>query len=207
MEGDYTNNLVTGVMAVFEQLPELELGLEFAPKSQQAMESFKIAVTCVLAAVLYGIVHDQITARLCVEYFTIFHPPIFHTQSPTWLGIGWGILATWRVGALFSVPLIVTARVGPRPALRAFELIPSIAFLLAFMAVSAVLFGVAGYVLARTGVLATDVLTFSPSRTIRYRFMAVWWAHSASYASAFIGGAVLCVMTYRRRFRGYRVVG
>jgi len=94
------------------------------------MESFKISVTCVIAAVLYGIVHDQITARICVEYFTIFHPAIFHTQSPTWLGIGWGILATWRVGALFSVPLIVAARVGPRPALRTSELIPSIAFLL-----------------------------------------------------------------------------
>jgi hypothetical protein len=165
------------------------------------MESFKIAVTCIVAAVLYGIVHDQFTARICVEYFTIFHPPIFYTQSPTLLGIGWGIVATWWVGAFFAVPMILAARAGSRPVLRASELIPSIVFLLAFMAVSAALFGLTGYVLARKGVLATDWLTFSPSPMIRYRFMADWWAHSASYASAFIGGTVLCLMTYRRRLR------
>jgi len=66
------------------------------------MEALKIAVTCIVAAVLYGIVHDQFTARICIEYFTIFHPPVFHTQSPTLLGIGWGILATWWVGVFFA---------------------------------------------------------------------------------------------------------
>jgi hypothetical protein len=165
------------------------------------MESFKIAVTCIGAAVIYGIVHDQFTARICVEYFTIFHPPVFHTQSPTLLALGWGVIATWWVGAFFSIPLILAARAGPRPVLRASELRSSIIFLLGFMAVSAILFGITGYTLARTGVLDTKWLTFSASRMIRYRFMADWWAHSASYASAFIGGTVLCVITYRRRLR------
>jgi hypothetical protein len=165
------------------------------------MEALKIAVTCVIAAVLYGIVHDQFTARICIEYFTIFHPPIFHTQSPTLLGIGWGIVATWWVGAFFAVPMILAARAGSRPALRALELLPSITTLLAFMAASAVMFGITGYVLARRGVLDTDWLTFSASPAMRYRFMADWWAHSASYAAAFVGGVVLCVVTYRRRSR------
>jgi hypothetical protein len=31
------------------------------------------------------------------------------------------------------------------------------------------------------------------------RFMADWFAHSASYASGFLGGAVLCMLQYRRR--------
>lgn len=165
------------------------------------MEALKIVVVCVVAAVFYGIVHDQFTARICVEYFTIFHPPLFHTQSPALLGIGWGIVATWWVGAFFAVPMIFAARAGRHRSLRASELIPSIASLLAFMALSAVVFGVTGYVLARKGVLATDWLTFSPDPAMRYRFMADWWAHSASYASAFLGGTVLCVMTYRRRLR------
>jgi len=165
------------------------------------MEALKIAVTCVVAAVLYGIVHDQFTARICVEYFTIFHPPIFHTQSPTLLGIGWGIVATWWVGVFFAVPMILAARAGSRRPLRASELLPSIASLFAFMAASAVLFAITGYVLARKGVLATDWLTFSASPAMRYRFMADWWAHTASYGTAFVGGVVLCVMTYRRRLR------
>jgi len=165
------------------------------------MEALKIALACVIAAVLYGIVHDQITARICIEYFTVFHPPIFHTQSPTLLGIGWGIVATWWVGAFFSVPMILAARAGSPPVLRASELLPSIASLLAFMAASAVLSGFTGYVLARTGVLATDWLTLFPAPAMRYRFMADWWAHAASYGVAFVGGVVLCVMTYRRRLR------
>jgi hypothetical protein len=165
------------------------------------MEALKIAITCVLAAILYGIVHDQFTARICIEYFTIFHPPIFHTQSPTLLGIGWGIVATWWVGVFFAVPMILAARAGSHPALRASELLLPIESLLAFMAASAVLFGVTGYVLAWKGVLDTDWLTFSDSPAMRYRFMADWWAHSASYGAAFVGGVVLCVVTYRRRLR------
>jgi hypothetical protein len=165
------------------------------------MEALKIAVTCVVAAVLYGIIHDQFTARICIEYFTIFHPPLFHTQSPTLLGIGWGIVATWWVGVFFAVPMILAARAGSRPALRASELLRSIASLLVIMAASAVLFGITGYVLARRGVLDTHWLTFSASPAMRYRFMADWWAHSASYGAAFVGGVVLCVVTYRRRLR------
>jgi hypothetical protein len=165
------------------------------------MEALKIAAACVLAAVLYGIVLDQITARLCVEYFTVFHPPLFHTQSPTLLGIGWGIVATWWVGTFFGVLLILAARAGNRLPLRASEVLPSIAWLLAVMAVVAFLSGITGYVLARQGILDTDWLTFTDSPTKRYRFMADWWAHTASYAAAFVGGIVVCIMTYRKRIR------
>jgi hypothetical protein len=167
-----------------------------------SMEALKIATTCVVAAVLYGIVHDQFTARICIEYFTVFHPPIFHTQSATWLGIGWGIVATWWVGAFFAVPMILAARAGSRPPLPASELLSSIAFLLSCMAAIAVLSGITGYVLARKGVLDTDWLTgVLPSPATRWRFMADWWAHTASYGTAFVGGLVVCVVTYRRRLR------
>src|SRR5205814_5309826 len=149
------------------------------------MEALKIAASCVVAAVLYGIIHDQFTARICIEYFTVFHPPVFHTHSPTWLGIGWGVIATWWVGAFFSIPMILAARAGARPVLQASELIRPVASLLAFMALIAVLFGSTGYILAQRRVLNTDWLSFTESPTVRYRFMADWWAHSASYASAF----------------------
>ena len=66
------------------------------------IETLKIILLCVAAAILYGIIHDQFTARICVEYFTIFHPPVFPTQSPTLLGIGWGIIATWWMGAFLA---------------------------------------------------------------------------------------------------------
>ena len=35
------------------------------------MKSCAIVGVAILAAVLYGIVHDQVTTRVCVEYFKI----------------------------------------------------------------------------------------------------------------------------------------
>jgi hypothetical protein len=58
------------------------------------METVKIVLLCIGSAVLFGIVHDQVTARLCVEYFTIGHPKVFGTESPTLLAFGWGVIAT-----------------------------------------------------------------------------------------------------------------
>src|SRR5262249_32121548 len=44
---------------------------------ERAVEYIKITALCVAATVLYGICHDQVTARVCVEYFTVGHPPVF----------------------------------------------------------------------------------------------------------------------------------
>jgi hypothetical protein len=68
------------------------------------------------------------------------------------------------------------------------------------MAAVAVLSGITWYVLARKGVLDTEWLSnVFPLPAMRYRFMADWWAHSASYGAAFVGGIVVCVVTFRRR--------
>jgi hypothetical protein len=166
------------------------------------MESLKIALACIGAAVLYGIVHDQFTARICVEYFTVFHPPVFATQSPTLLGVGWGIIATWWVGAFLGVLLAIAARAGSRPKLGVAALRAPVGKLLLVMAACAVLSGLTGFVLARRGLIAPPVWVAASLVPSAYaRFMADWWAHNASYASGFIGGIVVCLMTYRKRSR------
>src|SRR5215831_16421809 len=120
----------------------------------------------IAAAVFYGIVHDQITARVCLEYFTVFHPPIFPTNSPTVLGFGWGIIATWWVGTGLAIPLILAARAGSLPTLKAADLLRPIAALLAMMGVTAFTFGLLGYLLARNGVLDTHWLSFTESPSL-----------------------------------------
>lgn len=166
------------------------------------MESLKIVLVCNAAAVLYGIIHDQFTARICVEYFTVFHPPIFATQSPTLLGLGWGIIATWWVGALLGVLLAVAVRVGTRPKLPVRNLLDPIGKLLLAMAGCALLSGLTGYILASHGVIAApDWVASSLPPSVGARFMADWWAHNASYAVGFLGGIALCVGQYRRRVK------
>jgi len=90
----------------------------------ETTESAKIVLLCIVAAVVYGIIHDQITARICIEYFTVFHPPMFATQSPTLQGLGWGIIATWWAGAIVGVLLRSAARSGPRNKMTAQQLFP-----------------------------------------------------------------------------------
>jgi hypothetical protein len=90
------------------------------------VESLKICFVSICAAILYGVIHDQITARVCLEYFTVFHPPIFETQSPTLLALGWGVIATWWMGAFLGVLLAIAARVGSRPKLSAVNLLKPI---------------------------------------------------------------------------------
>ena len=144
---------------------------------------------CVVAAILYGILHDQFTARICVEYFTVFHPPVFPTQSPTLLALGWGALATWWVGAFLGVLLAVAARVGPRRRTNATELLRPVITLLAMMGAVAAIAGVAGYVLGERGAITPPEFVASILPQSRQaRFMADWWAHSASYLSGFLGG-------------------
>lgn len=166
------------------------------------MVSLKIFFACIFSAILYGIIHDQITARICIEYFTVFHPPVFATDSPTLLGLGWGIIATWWVGAFLGVLLLVESRAGSRPKLLASQLLKPIGKLLIAMAVSAFLSGLTGFLLARRGLTVPPgwvALALTPSA--RARFVADWWAHSASYAVGFFGGVYLCFAQYRRRMQ------
>jgi hypothetical protein len=72
----------------------LETGFYQATDKVGAVQLLAIILYSVFAAIAYGIAHDQITARVCLEYFTLGHPPVFQTRSPTLLALGWGVIAT-----------------------------------------------------------------------------------------------------------------
>jgi hypothetical protein len=155
---------------------------------------------CVTAAVIYGIVHDQITARVCVEYFTIGHPPIFGTDSPTLLGIGWGIVATWWMGLFLGIPLAIAARAGSRPKREIRSLVRPIGQLLLVMAACALVMGIVGYLSADAGRfrLAGPLARAVPADR-HARFVADLFAHNASYAVGFFGGLLVIARVWRSR--------
>src|SRR5579872_867832 len=115
------------------------------------MESLKIVLLCVVASIVYGIVHDQVTARVCVDYFSIGHPDLFGTSSPTLLAFGWGLVATWWVGLALGLSLAAAARAGDRPKLGWRELQRPVVTLMVVAAGCALISGVAGYGMARAG--------------------------------------------------------
>ena len=161
-----------------------------------------IILLCISSAICYGIVHDQVTARICIEYFTIGHPPVFQTDAPTILALGWGVIATWWVGLILGVPLAMSARLGRRPRKSVASLVRPISILLLVMAGCAFLSGIIGYVLAsRNMVWLLEPLASEVPAERHVPFLADLWAHNASYLVGFIGGIVLIVITWTSRAR------
>ena len=159
------------------------------------MESLKIILLSVLSAVVYGILHDQVTARICVEYFTIGHPPIFHTEDPTLLAFGWGVIATWWMGLILGIPAVLASRLGSWPKFDAAHLERPIGYLLVVMACCSLLAGIAGYFMAQAGVIRLLGLLASRVQAAKHvAFLADGAAHLAAYGVGFFGGIVLCVL-------------
>jgi len=166
-------------------------------------EFFKIIGLTVLAAIVYGILHDQITARICIEYFTVAHPPVFgNTQSPTLLAFGWGIIATWWVGLLLGMPLAVCSRVGALPKLTARQLFKPICLILCILFTLAMLAAAVGYVCAQRKLLHLSEPLASEVAPERHSLLlADTCAHLASYGFGAILGVVLWIYTLLARYR------
>lgn len=164
------------------------------------MQTAAIIVGCVAAAIGYGIIHDQITARVCVEYLTIGHPPVFQTDDPTMLGLGWGIIATWWVGLILGCGLALAARAGSRPPRPVRSLARPVLQLLTVMALFALGAGITGYELANAGLVGLlEPMASQVPRDRHVLFLADLWAHTASYGVGLIGGINVMVRVWRSR--------
>jgi hypothetical protein len=164
------------------------------------MQAIAILGLCVGAAVVYGILHDLVTAHVCVEYFTIGHPPVFGTEDPVLLALGWGVIATWWVGLILGIALEVAARGGKRPPRTVSSLVRPVVQLMLFSGAVALVAGLIGWIAASQGwVFLVGPLASDVPRSRHAAFLADLWAHSASYFVGFLGGLVVCVRVWRSR--------
>jgi hypothetical protein len=166
----------------------------------------KIVLFTVGAAITYGILHDQITARLCIEYFTLAHPPLFPVSSPTLLALCWGVAATLGIGVIFGLLLAKASQSPGLPSMSIASLCGPMLVVLAVTAIAAVVAGCVGFALSQHSVLLlTDLLPDAWAEALprwqQDRFMAVWFAHGASYLFGLAGASVLIVRIWNRRQR------
>lgn len=122
----------------------------------------KIVGLSMAAAVTYGILHDQIAARVCPQYFSEgsckkirekFEGPIGlrvkkileTTSSPALVGSIWGTVTSLPVGLFFGVPLTFTSRFGSGKRIGAEELLLPVSIGLASIAILSVYSGLDGY--------------------------------------------------------------
>lgn len=166
------------------------------------MRIAQIILLSIFAACSYGVVHDQITTRLCLEYFTVAHPPLFHTSSPTLLALCWGVSATAGIGAILGAVLALVSQSPGKVPYAVTHLARRILLLLIVMAAGAFTAGIAGYQLSHRGFISipAPLATVIPAHQ-HDRFMAVWFAHCASYLIGLSGGALLCFRIWQIRGR------
>jgi hypothetical protein len=164
------------------------------------MESIKIIIFSIFAAITYGIIHDQITAHICIEYFTIGHAKVIQSESPFILALVWGVIATWWVGVSLGVLLAFSSRAGKNPKLTYKDLTKPTLTLLLFMFCIAFMAGIIGFVTSKLGIffLVRRLATRVPEAQ-HTAFLTVGWAHSASYLAGIVGGIMLCIKTLKKR--------
>jgi hypothetical protein len=158
-------------------------------------EALKIVGFCILASVVYGVLHDQVTARICVEYFTDFHPIIIDTRDPFVLALVWGVIATWWVGLILGILLAASAQAGTWEKLSLSQVRTGVIWLLGVMAIGAFAAGVWGSTMHYWfSVVGPPIEGVSASA-----FNTCLFAHNASYLIGGFGGLVLCSrLIYRR---------
>jgi hypothetical protein len=163
---------------------------------------FRFAGLGVVAAVAYGILQDQVSARLCLEYFTLFHNPIPGVTDPTVLGLAWGFLGTWWAGLFLGYCSGLIATLGSAPKLTPRDIIRPLLALMTGIAGAVVLTGVSVWWNARSLEVSLDPALGSMLPAERHQaLLVVACYHMTGYFAAFGGSLVLWVWIWRERRR------
>jgi hypothetical protein len=163
---------------------------------------YRFALYGFVAIVGYAMLQDQISARLCPEYFTVLHPPIPGLTDPTLLGISWGFLGGWWGGIVIGYVAGLVATLGPSPPLEPRELVRPLTVLVFGVAVVTGLTGFTVWHHANLLGVSLDAGLTGLVPVERHRaVLIVACYHLSAYASATIGGVVLCVWVWAERCR------
>jgi len=187
---------------------------------QETFQVLKIMGGSILSAVTYGILNDQVTVRVCPEYFSKgFHKEMMDrwkyvkilnplrkilkkTKSPTVVGAIWGTVATWWMGVLLGIPVTLAARLGSWPKLTMNELVKPIAIALGTTGVGALTSGIKGYLESKNENIK-EIWKFEargvPESDLR-KFIACAYAHNAAYSIGTLAGLGLILWIIAKRY-------
>ena len=177
------------------------------------IDALKIVALCLLGSIAYGILHDSITIHVCPEYFTVYHPNIFHTKNVWLLALGWGIVATWYMGLFLGMPIAAIATVGRAPRLTSRMMVKPVCILLLACGALAALMGFWAYN-SPSFFISPLAMILIPGYVLPPQFlwsdrpyMADYIAHNVSYDSSTLGAFLLCGWIVWERMRLRKVEG
>lgn len=165
------------------------------------MPALRILFAAVAAVVAYAAAQDQVSVRVCPEYFTVGHDSSgLPFDDPTLLGLYWGVQGGLGGGIVLGVALALTCRFGDGPKLALADVAPGLAVLVGAIALAS-LGAMAGtcHVGGATGVRFDGVLGGRLPPESHVPFLAVTVAHFTTYLVSAAGSVALCVWAGLRR--------
>ncbi|MEA3265373.1 MAG: hypothetical protein U9P42_00320 [Candidatus Fermentibacteria bacterium] len=164
-----------------------------------------IILLCMSAAILYGIVHNQVTVRISLEYFTIGHRALISSTSPTLMGIAWGVHPNWWVGLSMGVLLAMAGRVGKWPKRNARSLVKPLLLLFLISGMASATAGILGYRMTESGALRLyDPLFSQVPSSGHAAYISALWMHTASYTVGTMGALIVSLLVFTGRIRAGR---
>jgi hypothetical protein len=204
---------IGGGVAMFFILAILDLRKNHRKATRWREYLFLLA--CAAAAMIYGVVNDQITSRISWEYFyfgkgldTVLGPVLppdagrLHYEA-----IKVGMKATWTVGLIIGVALLL-ANNPRRDRLRLSyrRMFRALAIIFAITVVFAVACGIAGY-FSVPAYFSDDFRQMIAHDEFRpYRFICVFGVHLGGYIGGLVGCAVGIGWVLRERRRAMKRV-
>lgn len=182
-------------------------------------ESSKIFGLAVGSVFAYGILNDQITARICLEYFTKgFHEsmllgwtgPILSTVrnmllaykgSATIVGIIWGVIATFSIAIIAGIVITFFSRLLKWPKLNVSDLKYPMMNAMGITGIGALAGGIVGYHKAAVHGVARMWANANVASGNLVGWQVCAYAHSAAYLVGPIAIVGLCAWIVYRRYR------
>lgn len=169
------------------------------PENPARAKEYLFLVVSMIVAVLYGIIHDHITATISPEYF-LGAKGLAADPRPFRLAVtSLAIKATYGPGVLAGAFLLIANNPSPKkPRLSYSHLLCLCVYPVAMAALGAT---AGGLWLAGSGreTWLVDIAQIHAPTDRVVHFLVVWGVHAGSYAGATLGTVLAIVVVHRRR--------
>ncbi len=171
------------------------------PEHPTRVREYLFLVVSMLLAIVYGIVHDHITATISVDYFLnakgLASDPRSYRVAVSILAIK----ASYGPGVLAGALMLIANNPSPgKPQLSYAHLLRYCVYPVMGAAICALVLGPLTVVVGRASWLGDAALAYAPADRAG-RFLAVWGIHAGSYAGAALGTVLAVVKVLHRRKR------
>lgn len=169
------------------------------PENPTRVKEYLFLVVSMLLSIVYGIVHDHITATISADYF-LTAKGLDVDPRPFRIAVTWlAIKATYGPGVLAGALMLIANNPSPKkPQLSYPHLLRICVYPVVGAAVCAIVGGVLCVVVGSRTWFADAALAYTSAGGVP-RFLAVWGVHAGSYIGATLGTVLAVIRVARTR--------